>query len=147
MNGDISISTRSLSKADRELIKRAEEVTRTAFDPDQWGGAHLVGAALRTTDGKTFTGVSLPANVGRVSSCAEPIAIGAAIANGHDAFDTIVAVRHPLPGESRDHEVVPACGACRELIADHGDDTDVIVPRDDGLAKVRAIDLLPTRTW
>jgi cytidine deaminase len=142
-----SHSTTDLTEADRELISRAESTTETAFDPDRWGGAHVVGAALRTADGTVFTGVSMPANVGRTSMCAEPVALGAAISEGHDEFESVVAVRHPLPEEPRGFEVVPACGACRELIADYGERIGVVVPHDGRLTKVDAIDLLPTRNW
>jgi cytidine deaminase len=147
MASDISVGTAELSKADRRLIGRAEEATKTAFDPDRWDGAHMVGAALRTSDGRIFTGVSMPANVGRVSMCAEPVALGNALGDGARDFETIVAVRHPLPDESRNFEVIPACGACRELIADYGHEIAVIVPHDDELGKAAAIDLLPTRNW
>lgn len=147
MGSPISIETTALTEADEALVEQATTVTKRAFTPDRWGGAHMVGAALQTAKGEVFTGVSLPASVGRVSMCAEPVAIGAAIAAGVHDFETIVAVRHPLPDEDRDFEVVAACGACRELIADYGNETEIIVPRDQGLRKAQAIDLLPTRHW
>ena len=147
MVSDISVATAELTEDDRRLIERAEEATKTAFDPERWDGAHMVGAALRAADGQVFTGVSMPANVGRVSMCAEPVALGNALGDGARDFETIVAVRHPLPDESRDFEVVPACGACRELIADYGHEIAVIVPHDGEHRKAAAIDLLPTRNW
>src|SRR6056297_1301034 len=147
MTSDISIPTADLYDDDLQLIERAEAATRTAFDPDRWGGAHMVGAALRTTDGRIFTGVSMPSNVGRTSMCAEPVALGSALGDGVDDFETIVAVRHPLPDETRDFEVVPACGACRELVADYCHEIEIIVPHEDELRKAEAIDLLPTRNW
>lgn len=147
MPSTISITASELSDDDARLVERAEEATKAAFDPDRWGGAHMVGSALRAADGSVFTGVSMPANVGRASMCAEPVALGTAIGDGVSDFDTIVAVRHPLPDETRDFEVVPACGACRELITDYGHDIDIIVPHDDELRKVEAMDLLPTRNW
>ena len=108
MISDISVATAELTEDDRRLIERAEEATKTAFDPEPWDGAHMVGAALRAADGQVFTGVSMPANVGRVSMCAEPVALGNALGDGARDFETIVAVRHPLPDESRDFEVVAA---------------------------------------
>ena len=147
MATDISITTSELSRDDHRLIDRAEEATTTAFDPERWDGAHMVGAAIRTADGRIFTGVSMPANVGRASMCAEPVALGNALEDGARDFETIVAVRHPLPEQSRDFEVVPACGACRELIAHYGHEISIIVPHDGEPRKVDAIDLLPTRNW
>lgn len=147
MPSDIAIETAGLTAADEALVERATTATKRAFDPDRWGGAHMVGAAVRTADGRVFTGVSMPANVGRVSVCAEPVALGAALTDGADDFEAIVAVRHPLPDEDRGFDVVPACGACRELVADYGNEIEIVVPGDDGLRKARAIDLLPTRNW
>jgi len=143
----ITTTTSEVSDADRRLVERAEAATKTAFDPDRLGGAHMVGAAVRAADGRTFTGVSLPSNVGRTSMCAEPVALGAAIGAGVCDFEAIAAVRHPLPEESREFEVVPPCGACRELIADYGPDVAVVVPHDGELRTVTAIDLLPARNW
>ncbi|WP_423744672.1 cytidine deaminase (plasmid) [Haladaptatus sp. SPP-AMP-3] len=144
---DISIETHPLTDVDERLIERAREATETAFDAEKWGGAHVVGAALRTESGEVYTGVSMPASVGRVSMCAEPVALGSAIADGETAFTTSVAVRHPLPDEDRNFEVVPACGVCRELLADYGTDMEIIVPYDGELRKAGALALLPTRNW
>lgn len=130
------------------LVDAAEAATRDAYDPDRLDGAHLVGAAAQTADGAVYTGVSLPANVGRASVCAEPIAIGAAIVDGGSDFEAIVAVGHPRP-ERGDHayEVIPPCGVCRELIVDYGRDITVLVPEDGEVDAVPAMELLPTRTW
>lgn len=143
----ISAATSALSTDDQRLVDQAEEATKTAFDPDRRGGAHMVGAALRAADGEVFTGVSLPSNVGRTSMCAEPVALGNAIGAGVRESAAIAAVRHPLPDETRDFEVVPPCDACRELITDYGGEIAVIVPHDGELRTVRAIDLLPARNW
>lgn len=147
MVSKISIETHSLTDEDERMIETAAEVTKTAFNPDRWDGSHMVGAALRATDGRVFTGVSIPSHVGRTSMCAEPIALGSALAEGKRDFEAIVAVRHPLPDEDRDFEVVPACGACRELITDYGHGISIIVPHDSTHKKIEAIDLLPTRNW
>src|ERR1700733_7180057 len=61
---------------------------------------HTVGAALRTRDGRVFTGVHLGATVGRLSVCAEAIALGRAVLEGGGGIDTVVAVRHPKPDEA-----------------------------------------------
>lgn len=147
MASTISIETHNLTDEDERLVETAAEVTKTTFDSDRWGGAHMVGAAVRATDGRVTTGVSMPSHVDRTSMCAEPVALGSALAEGLREFEAIVAVRHPLPDEDRDFEAVPACGACRELITDYGHEIAVIVPHDGGLKKVAAIDLLPTRNW
>ncbi len=90
---------------------------------------HTVAAAIRGTDGRIWTGVHLGATVGRLSVCAEPIALGRAILEGDGTIDTIVAVRHPKPEElDQSIAIVSPCGACRELILDYAPDARIILP-------------------
>ena len=77
-----------------------------------------------------FTGVNLDAYLGRMAVCAEAVALGRAVTEvGETGIDTIVAVRHPDPGEADQViAVVSPCGSCRELIWDYDRDARVIVP-------------------
>ena len=85
-----------LSKKDQELIDAATKAIKSRYRND-W---QEVGAALRTRDGRVVTGVNLDAYVGRGAVCAEAIAIGTALTEkGDRGIETIVAVRHPKPGE------------------------------------------------
>jgi len=95
-----------------------------------------------------YDGVSLPAGVGNANSCAEPVAVGSAVAAGasHDDLETCVAVAYPMASHDADSvRVVPPCGTCRELLADY--DLRVVVPVDGDSRVADAGDLLPTRTW
>jgi cytidine deaminase len=84
------------------------------------------------------------ATFGRMSVCAEPIALGRALLEGDGTAETIVAVRHPKPDETdREMAVVPPCGACRELILDHCPEALVILREGERLVKVPARRLLP----
>lgn len=141
-----SIDTENLTDDEIVLLRSAADTTRHAFDPDRWGGAHMVGAALRTDVGVS-TGVSLPAAVGRASMCAEPVALGNAIEDGGSSVEAVVAVRHPVPTEQRGFEVTPPCGSCRELLSDYGRDATVLVPGEDGVERRAMAALLPDRTW
>lgn len=136
-----------LSPADEELIDRAEDVVSAAFDPEWFGGAPVVGAAVRGGSGEVYTGVSLPAGVGRASVCAEPGAVSNAVAAGEDGLQTSVAVRHPLPDEDREFEVVSACGVCRELLYDVDPGVAIAFPTEAGPRKSPVEALLPTRHW
>lgn len=144
-----------LTDADAELLETARHTCRETYDPSGFDGegAHIVASALRTDAGAVYDGASLPASVGRVSLCAEPVSIGAAIADGVDPteFETVVAVAHPRSGDDADPPtVIPPCGACRELLVDYRSDLRVIVPEDEEggpLTVARAVDLLPGRTW
>jgi cytidine deaminase len=129
-----------LSPEDEELVDAARAVLDRQYKPF-W---HTVSAALRMSDGRIVTGIHLGAAVGRLSICAEAVALGRAILDGGGEVVTAVAVRHPKPEEEvRDMAVVSPCGACREMFADHAPDAQVIVPGPAGLQKVSVAELLP----
>jgi cytidine deaminase len=105
---------------------------------------HTVAAALRDRSGRVHTGLHLGATVGRMSICAEAVAMGRAVLEGDGTVATVVAVRHPKPDEhDRDLAVVSPCGACREMFADFDPDAQVIVPGLAGLMKLPIRTLLP----
>lgn len=107
-------------------------------------GFHTVAAAVRTRGGRVFSAVNLDATVGRLAVCAEPIALGQAIMAGERAFECVVAVRQPRPGEvPAETAVVSPCGGCREILCDHARDIAVIVPGESGPRRVALRDLLP----
>ncbi len=132
-----------LSDRDRELIDAATRAIKSRYR-DDW---QEVGAAMRTRDGRVVTGVNLDAYVGRGAVCAEAIAIGTALTDkGDQGIETIVAVRHPKPGETGDVSVVSPCGACRELIHDYDARARVIVPNGTVGPTVTTIgELLPNK--
>ena len=134
------MKTLPITVEDKKLIKVAKDTVAKYYKHDK----HHIGAALRTKSGKIFTAVNLDTNVGRAAVCAEAIAVGKAISEGENEFDTIVAVRHPNPDEqNREIRVVSPCGICRELISDYGAEIKVIFS-DNGQVKKRFIlDLLP----
>jgi cytidine deaminase len=136
-----------LSPVDEELIERAQQTVAEAFDPEWFGGAPMVGAALRGESGSVYTGVSLPAGVGRASVCAEPGALSNAVEGGEEGLAASVAVRHPLPDEDRDFEVVSACGVCRELLYDFDPGVEILFPTTADPRKAPVEELLPTRHW
>ena len=122
-----------LDAADRTLVEAAREVIRRAYREER----HTVGAAVRTTTGEVFTGVNI--DTCGYGPCAEPIAIGAAVAAGHPDVACLVAVS----GRTGDLPVLAPCGNCRQLLADYAPDARVILPGESGPAKVRAAALLP----
>ena len=130
----------SLQPADLSLVEAARAVLVKHYRP-HW---HTVGAALRSRDGRVWTGVHLGATVGRLSVCAEAVALGRAILEGDGTVECAVAVRHPKPEESvREIAVVPPCGACREMLVDFDPDADVIVPARGGWQRMPVRSLLP----
>ena len=132
-----------LTDHDKELIAAATKAIKQRYRND-W---QEVGAAVRTRDGRVVVGVNLDAYVGRGAVCAEAVAIGTALTDKGDlGIDTIVAVRHPKPGEKGDIAVVSPCGACREQLHDYDAKARVIVPNGEQGPEVTTIgDLLPNK--
>jgi cytidine deaminase len=132
-----------LTKKDRELIAVAREAIQKRYR-DEW---QEVGAALRTRDGRIITGVNIDAYLGRMAVCAEAVAIGRAITEaGDQGIETIVAVRHPKPGEAdQTIAVVSPCGSCREIIHDYDAQARVIVPNGDESTVATIAELLPNK--
>jgi cytidine deaminase len=130
----------TLTRGDFELIEAANAVLETHYRPF-W---HMVAAAIRSHDGQIWTGLHIGTTVGRLSVCAEAVALGRALLGGDGTIRTAVAVRHPKPEEeNRELAVVPPCGACREMILDHAPDAMIIVKDDDLLIKLPIQMLLP----
>jgi cytidine deaminase len=121
-----------LDKTDLQLIESATSIISLRSKPS----LHEVGAALRTRSGKIFSAVNVKANVGRVSVCAEAVAIGMAASAGDTNIERIVAV-------DKAGTVISPCGMCREMISDYAPEAYVIVPGDDGLEVLKVSELLP----
>jgi cytidine deaminase len=101
---------------------RAVQGTFELRDPDL--SAASVGAALRTTSGAVFTGVCLELACG-IGFCAEHAAIAEMLKHREVEIATIVAVN--------DSKILPPCGRCRELMAQHtprNADTQIILPEE-----------------
>ncbi|MDX6501809.1 MAG: cytidine deaminase [Blastocatellia bacterium] len=129
-----------LTDGDHELIAAANAVLERHYRPF-W---HMVAAAIRSHDGRIWTGLHIGTTVGRLSVCAEAVAYGRALLDGDGTIRTAVAVRHPKPDEeNRELAVVPPCGACREMILDHAPDAMVIVKDAEILIKLPVRILLP----
>ena len=126
-----------LDATDEALIAAARALLRKHHRPF-W---HTVAAALSDAEGRIWTGLHLGATVGRLSVCAEAVALGRAIIESDGRIRAAVAVRHPKPEEAdQSLAVVPPCGACREMLADYAPEALVILP---GAVKLPAQQLLP----
>ncbi|MCJ7723887.1 MAG: cytidine deaminase, partial [Anaerolineales bacterium] len=99
----------------KALIKIANEARRQAYAPYS---NYRVGAALRTTDGRIFTGVNVENAAYPTSICAERVAVFKAVSEGEHLFEAIAVVT--------DNGGSP-CGACRQVLAEFGLDTLVLI--------------------
>ncbi len=137
---DLNLSDVTLTGIDHELIAAANSVLENHYRPF-W---HMVAAAIRSQDGRVWTGLHIGTTVGRLSVCAEAVAFGRALLDGDGTIQTAVAVRHPKPDEEdRELSVVSPCGACREMILDHAPDAMIIVKDAGNLVKLPIRTLLP----
>jgi cytidine deaminase len=95
-----------------------------------------VGSALRTRSGKIFTGVNVENAAYPQTMCAERVAIFKAVSEGEKEFDAITVVT--------DNGGSP-CGGCRQVMAEFGLDTVVILADGNGhiLKETTVRDLLP----
>lgn len=117
----------------RALIERANEVRRHAYVPYS---NYPVGAALRTKSGRVYTGVNVENAAYPTTMCAERTAVFKAVSEGEREFDAIAVVT--------DNGGSP-CGACRQVLAEFGLDTIVLIANGEGtlVEETTVKDLLP----
>lgn len=123
-----------VEQRDLELIQEAIKVIDRNFD--EVNERHTVGAAVRCANGKVYAGVNLYSIHG---SCAEFIAIGAAITAGERGFETIVATRTQSEGGI----LLPPCGNCREMLVRYAPNIQVLVQTGNGVEKYSIQELIP----
>ena len=102
----------------------------------------FVGAALRSTSGKVYSGCNVECGAFGIGSCAERNAIAAAVrAEGAGLRIEAVAISAV---DNRDRPMaIPPCGACRQLIRELGPQADVVFLGADGLVQTEINALLP----
>jgi cytidine deaminase len=125
-----------LSPEDVELIKIAGDHAKERFVQDFIS----IAGALRTREGKIYTGINLKYRVRNTSTCGETMAIYVALNDGEKDFDTVVGVKY-FP-EKDSFEVVNGCGWCRQLFS-YNTPLKVIIDNNGTLEKVEAEDLMP----
>lgn len=117
------------------LLEAATEVRLNAWAPYS---RFKVGAALRATSGKVYTGCNVENVAYPEGTCAEAGAIAAMVAGGDTRIAEIwVIADSPEP--------VPCCGGCRQKIAEFADaDVKVTLCTTDGKQKVMTVaEILP----
>jgi cytidine deaminase len=111
----------SLSEQEKQsLVDLANTARQRAYAPYSH---YPVGASLRTKTGRIFTGVNVENAAYPQTMCAERIAIFKAVSEGEKEFEVITVVT--------DNGGSP-CGGCRQVMAEFGLDTTVILADGNG---------------
>lgn len=111
----------SLTKEEKQaLIDLANTARQRAYVPYS---NYPVGSALRTKTGRLYTGVNVENAAYPQTMCAERVAIFKAVSEGEKDFEVITIVT--------DNGGSP-CGGCRQVMAEFGLDTIVILADGDG---------------
>lgn len=97
-----------------------------------------VGAALLTADGQIIAGCNVENSAYPAGSCAERVAVGAAVARGQQSFThVVVATAAETP--------TPPCGICRQVLQEFAPGCRVIsVTRGGAEAQWDLAELLPS---
>jgi cytidine deaminase len=114
-----------MNKRDQALVKAAKEVRVRSYSPYS---KFAVGAALRGKSGKINAAYPL-------TICAERAAVVKAVSEGECEFEAIAVVTRTG---------ATPCGACRQVLAEFGFETRVIVSNTrNHMATYTVADLLP----
>ena len=116
----------------RDLYDRAVAISARAYAPYS---NYLVGAAVRTRDGKVFEGVNVENAAYPLGVCAERNALSTAVTLGYGPGDVEAAAINASP-----------CGGCRQWLYEFRIDEVTFLNPAGELVTYSATDLLPD-TW
>ncbi|MDI6694175.1 MAG: cytidine deaminase [Anaerolineales bacterium] len=116
-----------------KLIQEARQARSRAYAPYS---NYTVGAALLTASGQIYTGANIENAAYPDTICAERVAVFKAVFEGEKEFIAIAVVSS--------NGGFP-CGSCRQVLAEFGLQTRVLVAKEDGALLFEATlgDLLP----
>lgn len=100
-----------------DIIEKAKEAMKNAYAPYS---EFCVGAAIKTADGKIFSGCNVENASFGASICAERTAAVKAVSEGCRNFKEIAIV-------SSANTLTPPCGICRQFLSEFMDSDAVIV--------------------
>jgi cytidine deaminase len=134
-----------LSKESLAEREPSPEVWRTLRSRAEWAMEHAyapysgfrVGAALLTSNGTVVEGCNVENASYPAGSCAERVAVGAAIARGLREFDALViATEADVP--------TPPCGICRQVLLEFAPALPVLsITRSGAEERYEMTELLP----
>ncbi len=118
-----------------KLLPIAEKARNMAYAPYS---EFYVGAAIVDEQGNIHSGCNVENAAYPIGCCAEQSAVAQMILNGGKSIKQILIIGKP-------GNTCPPCGACRQIIAEHGDaSTQIHLETADGQFSTQSIDeLLP----
>lgn len=120
----------TLSRQERSLVAAAARAQKRAYCP--YSGYH-VGAALLDARGKVFPGCNVENASYSATTCAERVALGAAVAAGSRKFRAIAIV-------TSGKDLASPCGVCRQALSEFSSDLVIII--SDGARRFERTTLL-----
>ena len=97
----------------------------------------LVGAAVRTENGKVYTGCNVESASYGLTVCAERVAIWKALSEGERQFTELAVVADT-------ESLTPPCGTCRQIIWEFCKHSTIVLANLKGESEIVSIkDLLP----
>ncbi|MBT3168560.1 MAG: cytidine deaminase [Candidatus Cloacimonetes bacterium] len=119
----------------KELFEIAKNVSKKAYAPYS---NYKVGAAIRTKNGKIFSGCNVENSSYGLTNCAERTAIFKAVSEGEKEFEEILIYSNsgkmPFP-----------CGACRQVISEFGDEIKITISSNEKIVESSIKKLLPSK--
>jgi len=118
----------------QELIKTAQSARLQSIAPFS---NFLVGAALKTDEGKVYTGCNVESARYGLTVCAERVAIWKALSEGERHFSELAIVADT-------ESLTPPCGTCRQIIWEFAKNATIVLGNLHGATQVVSIkELLP----
>ena len=121
-----------MTDKDEELLQKARDMKRFAYVPYSH---YWVGAALRSKDGRVFTGCNVENAAFGNTMCAARTALFKAVSEGAREFTAIAIAAEgsaPFP-----------CGACRQSLYEFAPELRVLVTWDGNVREAKLSELLP----
>ena len=118
----------------QELIEIAKSARLRSVAPFS---SFLVGAAVRTKDGKVYTGCNVESASYGLTVCAERVAIWKALSEGERDFTELAVVADT-------ESLTPPCGTCRQIIWEFCKHATIVLANLHGESQIVSIgELLP----
>lgn len=121
----------------QELIEKAKAARLQSVAPFS---SFLVGAALKTREGKVYTGCNVESASYGLTVCAERVAIWKALSEGERDFTELAIVADT-------GTLTPPCGTCRQIIHEFCEKATIILANLRGESQTCSIEQLLPRAF